>query len=268
MTEFVPVEGITPLTKKAFNGDSYYVLNPYKGCQYGCPHCTAQIPLCTAYPMKKWGGIVEVRNDIVGYVRKNSSRWAGRNIYLSSLGDPYQPAENKYKLTRALLEALASCDCSVRVITHSPLVIRDIDILSQMKDVSVGISLTTTNEFHAKLIEKNLPTSDERIETLYALSDSGIRTFLNIDPFLPEITPLFRLIDLFTDDVSFFRVAGPNWKATRVKRKLFDMLKAYEPELFVRYQTIYLKDNRYFQEIQNKIKGLNRSRVIETDISL
>ena len=103
---------------------------------------------------------------------------------------------------------------------------------------------------------------------LYALGDSGITTFLNIDPFLPEITPLFRLIDLFNDDVSFFRIASPNWKANIVKKNLFEMLKIYEPELFVRYQTIYLKNGSYYDEMRKKMKKKESSRSVEIDITI
>ncbi|HOO60608.1 MAG TPA: radical SAM protein [Candidatus Mcinerneyibacteriales bacterium] len=266
--KFVETSGVTPFTRALFQGEPYTVVNPYKGCQYGCSHCSAQIPTKTAYPGYRWGEIVEVREDILDSVEKNASRWAGKKIYLSSLGDPYQPAEKKYKITRGLLERLADIDCHVRLITHSDLVLRDLDVLKHMNNVHVGISLTTTNDFHVKLIEGKLPSSDERVETLYALGDSGITTFLNIDPFLPEITPLFRLIDLFNDDVSFFRIASPNWKANIVKKNLFELLKIYEPELFIRYQTIYLKNGKYYDEIRKKMNKNESSRSVEIDITI
>ena len=266
--QFVEVSGGASFTKTFFEGEPYAVINPYKGCQYGCPHCSAQIPTRASYPGYKWGEIVEVRKGILDSVERNSTRWAGKKIYLSSLGDPYQPAERKYRITRGLLERLADLDCHVRLITHSDLVLRELDILKSMKNIHVGISLTTTNDFHVKLIEGKLPSSDERVETLYTLGDSGITTFLNIAPFLPEITPLFRLVDLFADDVSFFRIASPNWKANIVKRNLFEMLKIYEPELFVRYQTIYLKNGRYYDEIRRKVEKKESPRPVEIDITI
>ncbi len=257
--------GETALASANFNGERYLLINPYKGCEYGCGHCSSKIPMRMAYPDFDWGGCVEVRNLLPAQLAKKRFS-PGKKLYLSSLSDPYQPLEKKYKITRESLKAISEKDVRLRIITHSDLILRDLDIIKGMKDVEVGVSLFSMNDAHVSLIENGLPSSDDRIELIYNLKDNGIRTFLNVDPFLPEITPLKSLINVFIDEVDFIRVSSPKWNSNTVKKHLFDIIKIMEPEMFIRYKTRYLNNGDYFNEMKREYKKDCKYNKIEFNI--
>ena len=235
-------------TYRDFQGRKYMSVNPYKGCEYGCGYCTARIPMRMAHPGCPWGDCVEVRSNIAAELEKRAS--ISNPVFLSTMSDPYQPLEKKYGLTRSVLEILADKGVKTRIVTHSELILKDLDILRKMDDIEVGISLFSMNDSHVEIFESKLPMSDERIELIYRLKDNGIRTFLNIEPFLPEITPLRSLINVFADEVDFIRINSPKWKSGMVKRYLFDSIKVIAPEMYVRYTTKYLNGSKYFKELK------------------
>ncbi len=106
-------------------------------------------------------------------------------VMISSVTDAYQPIESKYKLTRQCLEALLQCQFPVDILTKSPLVLRDTDLIKKFKDIEVGITITTNDEKMQKIFEPNAPSIIARIRTLKTLHDSRIKTYAFIGPVLP-----------------------------------------------------------------------------------
>lgn len=106
-------------------------------------------------------------------------------IIISSVTDPYQPVEKKYKLTRQCLEVLLPYHFSISILTKSPLVLRDIDLFKKFGDIEVGITITTDNEKIRKIFEPNAPPIGARINAIKTLHDNGIKTYAFIGPVLP-----------------------------------------------------------------------------------
>jgi DNA repair photolyase len=105
-------------------------------------------------------------------------------VFLSSASDPYQPVEARYRLTRRCLEELRASGFPVVVLTRSPLVLRDLEILASMDWVRVGCSISTVS---GRFYEPGVPPLERRVETLRALADAGIRTFVSLAPVVPGI---------------------------------------------------------------------------------
>lgn len=165
-----------------------YVINPYLGCGHGCRYCyagfmTKHSTLGRQFP---WGEFVEVKINIAEVLRADLSRKrkAGR-VHISSVCDPYQPLEARYKLTRECLLALREHGWEIGILTRSPLVLRDVDIIKSSLGSSVGMSVPTDDDEVRKVTEPHAPSIASRIETLGKLRAAGIETWAFIAPLLP-----------------------------------------------------------------------------------
>lgn len=104
---------------------------------------------------------------------------------ISSVTDAYQPLEARYRLTRKCLEQLVEQPVCVDILTKSPLVVRDVDILQRFKDVSVGMTITTDDERMRKVFEPGAPPIRARLTALEKLRERGVQTYAFIGPVLP-----------------------------------------------------------------------------------
>ena len=172
------------LTKSGIPGVDYCI-NPYVGCSHGCRYCYATFMKKYTGHTEPWGGFVDVKINAPEILQKQLKKARKGRVLISSVTDPYQPIESKYKLTRQWLESLLQCQFPVDILTKSPLVLRDIDLIKKFKDIEVGITITTNDEKMQKIFEPNAPSIMARIRTLKALHDKGIKTYAFIGPVLP-----------------------------------------------------------------------------------
>jgi DNA repair photolyase len=162
-----------------------YCLNPYVGCAHGCRYCYATFMTRYSGHTEPWGGFVDVKVNTVALLRKVLRRKREGEVILSSVTDPYQPVEETYGLTRGCLELLARSSMRVSVLTKSGLVQRDLDILSRMTNVDVGLSVTTDSEEVRLLMEPGSSRVAERVAALKRLHEGGVPTYVFIGPILP-----------------------------------------------------------------------------------
>ena len=162
-----------------------YVVNPYTGCSHGCRYCYAAFMKRFTGHREPWGEFVDIKVNAPELLAKEIGRKRRGRVWVSGVCDPYQAAEKKYRLTRRCLEVLLEHQWPVSVQTKSSLVLRDIDILKQFKDIEVGFTVTTADEKIRKLFEPGASSIRERIRALDALHTAGIRTYAMIAPILP-----------------------------------------------------------------------------------
>jgi DNA repair photolyase len=169
-----------------------YVINPYTGCQHNCSYCYTRYMKRFTGHREPWGQFVDVKLNAPDLLRQEITWKRTGKVWISGVCDPYQPLEEKYKLTRQCLEILAKNDWPVVIQTRSPLVLRDIDILKAGRDFEVGFSITTADDSIRLLFEPNAPPINDRIKALEKLHQAGIRTYAMIAPILPgaESLPL------------------------------------------------------------------------------
>ena len=202
-------------------GMGFWSINPYIGCAFGCAYCYARYT--HRYVMER-AATDEKMSDALGEAYNKLPPWlafernifvkgnapevlsrtlrfgsdrhrkllAGETIVIGTATDPYQPAERKFRVTRGILEVLAEHPgLSVAIITKSPLVTRDIDVLSRINrhsELCVHISLITLDRELARRIEPRSPTPESRIRALARLREAGIEAGINCMPVLPGIT--------------------------------------------------------------------------------
>ncbi len=190
------------------------VINPYLGCGHGCRYCYAVFMRrhSRLHAHAAWGSFVEVKVNIVDVLRAElaKKRHVGAAM-LSSVCDPYQPVELRYRLTRGCLEALREFGWRIEILTRSPLVMRDVDILKTSIGASVGFSIPTDDDRVRKILEPNSPPIGSRIATLKKLREAGIDTWAFIGPILP-MNPK-ALHDMVAPHVSSVIISALNYRS-------------------------------------------------------
>jgi DNA repair photolyase len=176
-----------------------YSLNPYRGCAHGCSYC--YVPNIIHVPRKDWGCFVEAKMNIPRILAKQLRKVRQGIVGISTVTDPYQPLEDRYNLTRCCLEQLLRHDFPVSIITKSPLVTRDLDILKKFSKCEIGITVTTLDDDIRRKIEPKAPSIQSRLETLKKCSDQGIDAYVFLGPLYPstEINELKEVLDTLID---------------------------------------------------------------------
>ena len=165
-----------------------FVINPYLGCAHGCRYCYAVFMrrYSRHHVEAPWGSFVEVKVNLLDILRSELRRkkQPGR-VLLASVCDPYQPLEGRYRLTRGCLEILREHGWGIDLLTRSPLVTRDLDILREAPEVSVGFSIPTDDDQVRHILEPQAPPIAARLQALETLHAAGLHTWVFVAPLLP-----------------------------------------------------------------------------------
>jgi DNA repair photolyase len=171
-----------------------YSVNPYRGCWHACAYCYAR-------PTHEYLGFgagtdferkITVKPEAPKLLRERFERrsWKGDLVAFSGVTDCYQPLEASYELTRGCLEVCVAYRNPVGVITKSPLIERDIDVLVELGRVAscgASVSIPMWNEANARALEPGVSSPKRRIETIRKLAAAGIRVGVNVAPLIPGL---------------------------------------------------------------------------------
>ena len=163
-----------------------YCVNPYTGCQIGCPYCYARLFMRRYSGHEEaWGEFVDIKVNAAEVLRRQLVRAKRGKVWVSSVCDPYQHLEKKYLLTRRCLAELLERQFPLNLQTKSALILRDLDLLKRFEEAEVGFTITTDDEEVAKLFEPKASTVEDRIGALEKIHSQGVKTFVFIGPILP-----------------------------------------------------------------------------------
>lgn len=170
-------------------------LNPYMGCVHRCTFCYVRaFELRADRPADaRYGTSIRVKVNIAEVLRCELARpsWRREGVAIGAATDPYQPAEGRYRLTRACLEALTAAHNPFAIITRGPLIVRDVDVLaeaSRRADVSVTFSVPTVDHEVWRRTEPGTAPPRQRLRALTRLVDAGVRASVGLAPILPGIS--------------------------------------------------------------------------------
>jgi len=194
--EFLPVVAKSvlnhvPVSRWPF----HWTINAYRGCSHACVYCFAR-PTHEYLNLSAGDDFdrkIVVKINAVDVVRRElaAPRWQREPVAMGTNTDPYQRAEAKFRLTRGIVQALAEADTPFSILTKSPLVTRDLDLLApaaQRLDVSVQFSIGTVDEDAWRASEPGTPHPRRRIEAMRAMIDAGVPTGVLMAPILPGIS--------------------------------------------------------------------------------
>jgi DNA repair photolyase len=184
----------TALSKSSLPGLDYS-LNPYTGCGHGCIYCYAPATLRYDGP-EPWGTFVTAKTNIPAVLERELRRTPCGVVGISTVTDPYQPVENRLKLTRSCLEVLLAKQYPICIQTKSALVTRDIDLIREFRDKEVGLTVTALDDEASALIEPGASLPRERLDALKRLADAGIPTWAFVGPLVPGLIDAAGLSEL------------------------------------------------------------------------
>lgn len=203
-----------------------YALNPYVGCQHGCIYCYA-VDFTRGEPARNWGRVVYVKVNLPEVVAREVKVLKPGVVGLSTITDPYQPIESRYRLSRRLIEILCGAGFHVSIQTKSPLVIRDAELLARCGSlIDVGFTITTMGE-HYRVIEPNAPHPLARASALLKLSRAGVKTWIFLGPIIPgfndkpaDYEPILRLAKESGSQVTIDRFRVRDWAVKMIESRL------------------------------------------------
>src|SRR5213596_2908662 len=170
-------------------------LNPYMGCVHRCTFCYVR-----AFEKRsdrpsddRYGTSIRVKTNVADVLRRELARasWEHEHVAIGAATDPYQPAEGRYRLTRACLEALRDASNPFSIITRGPMIVRDLDVLaeaSRRASVSVTFSIPTIDDEVWRKTEPSTAHPRQRLRALKRLVDAGVDARVGMAPILPGIS--------------------------------------------------------------------------------
>lgn len=238
---------------------SDYVINPYVGCPHGCKYCYASFMKRFTNHPEAWGDFIDVKECAKPINIKKLSK---KRVFMSSVTDCYNEYESEYKVTRKILKELVNSDCYLTISTKSNLILRDIDLLRQIKNLEVCMSINTLDENFKNDMDK-ASSIKNRLNTLKTLHENGIRTILFMSPIFPKITECENIIEVSKDFIDEYWFENLNLRGS-YKMYILKYIKEKYPEYYNDYVKIYIEnDSSYWEELGSSLSTYCESRNIK-----
>jgi len=249
-------------------------LNPYMGCAHQCTFC--YVRAFEARADRPWddryGSSIRVKTNVAAVLRRELARasWQREPVAVGAATDPYQPAEGRYRLTRACIEELAEAASPFSIITRGPLIVRDVDVLvaaARRAEVSVTFSVPTLDEEIWRRTEPGTSPPRQRLRALTRLVDAGIDARVGMAPLLPGLSDRRELL---ADVVRAARAAGATgiwanllYLRPGTREHFLAALERDWPELLPEYERLYSRGaylrRRETDPIRERVRALARS---------
>ena len=232
--------------------DFRHTINPYRGCAHACSFCFAR-------PTHKYLDLnaredfereIVVKVNLPEVLRAELRRpsWKGELIALGTNTDPYQWVEGRYRITRAVWEALLEARNPCSVLTKSPLLLRDLDLFRELNErtrFAASLSIPTLDEKAWRATEPATPSPRKRIEAVAALREAGIETGVLIAPLMPGINDSPAQVNEILElcgEAGATSIGGIALHLRgEVRSIFFDWLRQYRPDLLPRYEELYAR---------------------------
>ncbi len=165
-----------------------YSLNPYAGCFFGCTYCFADFMRRFYNERREWGEWVYVKVNAPDVLKREVIRKSPGVVSMSIVTDPYLPLELRYNISHSCLEILKDTNFHVSILTKSVLVKRDLDLISSMEKVDLGMSIAfREDDPFQKVFELRVKSPEERFKVLEIFSYRGIDTWVFFNPIIPGV---------------------------------------------------------------------------------
>lgn len=233
-----------------------YSVNPYGGCAHACKYCYASFMKRFTGHAEEWGTFVDVKHwpEI-----KTPTKYAGKELFIGSVTDPYQPLEEKYERTRTLLKQMQGSGCTVSIATKSDLVLRDLDLIKTFPRARVSWSINTLDESFKDDMDKGV-SIERRLAAMKAFHEAGIRTTCFISPIFPGITDVKDIILRARDQCNLVWLENLNLRGG-YKKTILDYIQEKHPELSPLYEAIYnKKDRTYWSQLDEEMKQFTKEQ--------
>lgn len=268
LVKFVEMKSKSILTKHKYRDNWFwcrYGINPYRGCQFACNYCDAITEKYLVHEeAEDFSRIIYCKTDAPELLRKEIKKVERDVVALGGVTDSYQPAERKYEITRGLLEILRDNSFPVHIVTKSDLILRDVDILSEISKKSwctVSVTIITFNKKLLPLLEPFAPSPERRLEAVKKLNDAGVQAGVDFTPIIPYILDGDRnikdVIEKAADGGAKYILPGAGMSLrSNQKVRFLELLEKNWPELVQKYEKLYSgsesPDQHYAVEVSKR----------------
>ena len=228
-----------------------YVINPYIGCPHKCIYCYADFMCRFSKHSEKWGDFLDVKHISQ---KINKDNLDNKTILISSVTDAYNPFEAKFRKTREILLELKDLPVHIDILTKSNLVLLDIDLFKQFKNLKVGISLNTLDDDVRKQIEPYASSIEKRIDALKTLRENNIDTYLFISPIFPGITDIESIVRKTAEHVNMICFENLNIRSNN-RQRILDFIGNARKDLLPLYNNSEIL-NEYWKNAEKCIKRI------------
>jgi DNA repair photolyase len=226
-----------------------WTINPYRGCGHACVWCFARptheyLDFDAGRDFER-EIVVKVNAPEVARAELSRPKWKREHVALGTNTDPYQWVEGRYKLMPGIWEAMRDTKTPCSVLTKSPLLLRDIELMKQIPGFTANLSVPTIDEKAWRATEPHTPNPYARIEAVAALNRAGIPTGVLIAPLQPGINDqpeqVERILELCAE-AGAVSVGGIALHLRgSVKQLWFEWLEEHRPDLLPRYRELYAR---------------------------
>ena len=252
-------------------------LNPYMGCAHRCTFCYVRAFEARADRPSddRYGASIRVKTNVAEVLRRELARasWDYEPVAVGAATDPYQPAEGRYRLTRACIEAFAEAGSPFAIITRGPLIVRDVDALAaaaRRADVSFTFSVPTLDQEIWRRTEPGTAPPRQRLRALARLVEAGIRAGVGMAPILPGLSDRPELL---AEVVREARAAGATgiwanllYLRAGTREHFLSALERDWPELLPEYERLYSRGaylpRRETDPVRERVRVLARGHGI------
>ena len=248
-------------------------LNPYTGCVHRCTFCYVRaFELRAERPADdRYGRSIRVKVNVAEVLARELARpsWARETVAIGAATDPYQPAEGRYRLTRACITELGRAGSPFGLITRGPLIVRDVDVLQEAArrtDVSVTFSVPTLDHEVWRKTEPGTAPPRQRLRALTTLVDAGIEAGVGMAPILPGLSDRPEQLAAV---VRAARAAGATgiwanllYLRPGTKEHFLEALARDWPEQLGRYEELYARGaylpRTHVEPVRERVRALAR----------
>jgi DNA repair photolyase len=246
-----------------------WTINPYRGCTHACVFCFAR-PTHTYLDMGAGRDfereiVVKVNAPEVLRAELNRPSWKHEHVAMGTNTDPYQWVEGRYKLMRGIWRALRDSGTPCSVLTKSPLLLRDVDLMlevAQVAEVAANLSVPTIEEKAWRASEPHTPSPKARLEAVAELNRAGISTGILVAPLMPGINDDPRQVERILQAAADAGATGVGGIALHLRgevRGIFmEWLRSYRPDLVERYEALYRRGAYVPRDEQQRLQVLLR----------
>ncbi len=249
-----------------------WTINPYRGCSHACVYCFAR----PTHRYLDFDAGRDFEREIVVKVNAPEAlraelakpSWGHEHVALGTNTDPYQWVEGRYRLMRGIWEALRDAANPCSVLTKSPLLLRDLDLMlaiAERTEFSAMLSIPTLDEKAWRATEPHTPNPRARLEAVAELNRAGIRTGVLIAPLMPGINDAPEQIEPLLAgalEAGAQSIGGVALHLRGEVRDVFmDWLRSACPQLVERYEELYWRGAYAPAEERGRLAGLVRDRV-------
>ena len=228
-----------------------FSVNPYVGCTHGCKYCYASFMKRFTNHPEPWGEFIDVK---MWPPIQHPEKYAGKEAFLGSVTDCYQPCEAKYQRTRALLKQLKGSGISISIATKSDLVLRDLDLIKTFPNARVSFSINTLDEDFRKEMDRGA-SIEKRLAAMKAFYDAGVQTTCFISPIFPGITDVKAIIERAKKQCNLVWLENLNLRGD-YRVRILEWIHEKHPELDGLYHDIYSNKSRaYWTALDEEMRG-------------